>query len=168
MEKMNNGLRKNILSLLERNARLSAGEIAVYLDAPETDVADEIAKLEADQIVCGYGAFINWDRMEDEYLEAFIEVKVTPSRGQGFNRIAERISQFDEVKAVHLMSGSYDLAVMIAGKSIKDISLFVSDKLSPLESVLSTATHFVLRKYKDHGVIFNERPDDGERLIVSP
>ena len=154
--------------MLERNARLSAADIAVYLNAPEADVAEEIAGLEAGGIVCGYGAFINWDRLEDEYLEAFIEVKVTPSRGRGFNNIAERIAQFDEVKAVHLMSGSYDLAVMIAGKSIKDISFFVSEKLSPLESVLSTATHFVLRKYKDHGVIFNGRPDDGERMIVSP
>jgi len=161
-------MRGNILSLLEHNAKLTAGEIAVYLGIPESDVREEIANLEKEQIICGYGAFINWDRTDSEFLTALIEVKVTPSRGQGFNRIAERIYRFDEVKAVYLMSGGYDLAVIIEGKSLKEISHFVTDKLSPLESVLSTATHFVLKKYKDHGVIFNERGDNDERMIVSP
>ena len=161
-------MRGNILSLLEHNAKLTAGEIAVSLGVPEADIRGEIANLEKEQIICGYGAFINWDRTESEFLTALIEVKVTPSRGQGFNRIAERIYRFDEVKAVYLMSGGYDLAVIIEGKSLKEISHFVTDKLSPLESVLSTATHFVLKKYKDHGVIFNERGDNDERMIVSP
>ena len=160
--------RNDILSLLAHNAKLSAGEIAVYLGLPEGDVLREIAALEEERTICGYGAFINWDRMEGEHLEALIEVRVSPSRGQGFNRIAERIAGFDEVKAVYLMSGSYDLSVMVTGRSIKDVSLFVSDKLSPLESVLSTATHFVLRKYKDYGVAFTERTDDDGRMIVSP
>ena len=103
-----------------------------------------------------------------ETLTALIEVRVTPSRGEGYNRVAERIARFDEVQAVYLMSGGYDLAVIILGRTLKDIAFFVSDKLSPLESVLSTATHFVLKKYKDHGVLFNEEDGGDERMIVSP
>ena len=161
-------MRNDILSLLERNVKLTADEIAVRLGIPEAEARDEITRMEKEQIICGYNTLINWDRTDSEYLTAIIEVKVTPSRGQGFNKIAERIYQFDEVKSVYLMSGGYDLSVIIEGKSIKDISYFVSDKLSPLESVLSTATHFVLKKYKDHGVILNEQPGGDERMIVSP
>ena len=161
-------MRNDILSMLENDAKLTAEEIAVNLGLPEADVRAEIKKLEKEQIICGYGTFINWDRTDSEFLTALIEVKVTPSRGQGFNRIAGRIARFDEVKAVYLMSGGYDLSVIIEGKSLKDIAHFVSDKLSPLESVLSTATHFVLKKYKDHGVIFNERSGGDERMIISP
>lgn len=161
-------MRNDILSLLERNAKLTEDEIAVYLGIQAAEVRAEIKKLEAEQVICGYGAFVNWDRTDSEFLTALIEVKVTPSRGQGFNRIAERIYRFDEVKAVYLMSGGYDLTVIVEGQSIKDISHFVSEKLSPLESVLSTATHFVLKKYKDHGVIFNEQSSEDERMIVSP
>ena len=161
-------MRKDILSLLERNGRLSAKEIGRYLGAPEEEVAAEIAGMEREQVICGYGAFVNWEKTDSEYLTALIEVRVTPSRGEGFNRIAERIARFDEVKAVYLMSGGYDLAVLILAKTLKDIAFFVSDKLSPLESVLSTATHFVLKKYKDHGVRFNEEDGGDERMIVSP
>jgi len=161
-------IRKDILSLLERNAKLTAEEVAVFLGAPEADVRKEIALLEKEKIICGCGAFIDWSRTDGASLTALIEVKVTPARGKGFNRIAERIYRFDEVKATYLMSGAYDLAVIVEGKSLNDIARFVSDKLSPLESVLSTATHFVLKKYKDHGVILNGQADDAERMIVSP
>ena len=161
-------MRNDILSLLERNAKLMAEEIAVHLGVPEAEVRDEIIQMEKEQIICGYNTLINWDRIDGEFLTALIEVKVTPSRGQGFNKIAERIYQFDEVKSLYLMSGGYDLTVIVEGKSIKDISYFVSDKLSPLESVLSTATHFVLKKYKDYGVILNEQKAGDERMIVSP
>ena len=161
-------MRKDILSLLERDGKRTPEEIAAYLDMPVQQVREEIAQMEREQVICGYGAFVNWDRTDSDYLTALIEVRVTPSRGEGFNRVAERIARFDEVKAVYLMSGGYDLAVIILGKSLKDISFFVSDKLSPLESVLSTATHFVLKKYKDHGVLFEEKQDGDERMIVSP
>lgn len=161
-------MRNKILALLERNAKLTCEEISVFLGAPEAVVRAEIAALEQEQIICGYGAFINWDNTDSDFLTALIEVKVAPARGQGFNRIAERIYRFDEVKAVYLMSGGYDLAVIIEGRTLKDIAFFVSDKLSPLESVLSTATHFVLKKYKDHGVIFGERNANDERMVVSP
>jgi len=161
-------MRNKILGLLERNAKLTNKDISAFLSIPEEDVKAEIASLEKEQIICGYGAYVNWDKTENDILTALIEVKVTPARGQGYNRIAERISRFDEVKAVYLMSGGYDLAAIVEGKSLKEIALFVSDKLSPLESVLSTATHFVLKKFKDHGVIFNDDCTDDERMIVSP
>jgi DNA-binding Lrp family transcriptional regulator len=161
-------LRWDILALLERNAKLTAGEIAVYLGVAEEEASKEIQEMEKEQIICGYNTLINWERADSEYLTALIEVKVTPVRGEGFSRIAERIYRFDEVKAVYLMSGSFDLTVIIEGKSLTDIASFVMDKLSPLESVLSTATHFVLKKYKDHGVIFQERTDGDERMILSP
>ena len=161
-------MRNEILSLLERDAKLTVADIAVYLDVPEDAVRAEIEALEREQVICGYGAFVNWERTDSDFLTALIEVKVTPSRGQGYDHIAQRLCRFDEVKAVYLMSGAYDLAIIIEGKTLKDIALFVSDKLSPLESVLSTATHFVLKKYKDHGVFFNEARGGDERMIVSP
>jgi len=161
-------MRNDILSLLERDAKLTPEEIAASLGMAEAEVSKEIEKLEKEQIICGYGAFINWSRIDSSLITALIEVKVTPARGKGFSRIAERIYRFDEVKAVYLMSGAYDLAVIIEGKSLEEIAMFVSDKLAPLESVLGTATHFVLKKYKDHGVIFGEKSDAAERMIVSP
>ena len=165
---MNNNTRNDILSLLERDAKQSPADIAAYLALPEEEIAAEIAALEAERVICGHHALVNWERTDSESLTALIEVRVTPSRGLGFNRVAERLCRFDEVKSVYLMSGAYDLAVTIEGKSLKDIALFVSEKLSPLEDVLSTATHFVLKKYKDHGVFFNDAADEDGRLIVSP
>ena len=161
-------MRNDILSLIERDAKLSTEEIAVRLGLTVAVVEKEIEKLEEDQIICGYGAFINWSCTDNKMITALIEVKVTPARGKGFKSIAERIYRFDEVKAVYLMSGAYDLAVTIEGRSLEEIATFVSDKLATMESVISTATHFVLKKYKDHGVIFNEKNDDAERMIVSP
>jgi DNA-binding Lrp family transcriptional regulator len=161
-------LRNEILALLERNAKLSCEEIALYLNVSEDDVRNEISQLEDEQIICGYSTLINWDKTDCESLTSLIEVKVTPARGQGFNRIAERICGFEEVKAVYLMSGGFDLTVIIEGKSLKEIAAFVTDKLSPLESVLGTATHFVLKRYKDHGIILDDRESGDERMIVSP
>lgn len=161
-------MRKDILSLLERNAKLTAEEIALSLGVSADEIKKEIEQMEKEQIICGYGAFINWKRIDNAYLTALIEVKVTPSRGKGFKCIAERIYRFDEVKAVYLMSGAYDLAVIIEGKSLNEVAGFVSDKLSPLDSVLSTATHFVLNKFKDYGVVFNEKSGEDERMIITP
>ncbi|MCL2089367.1 MAG: Lrp/AsnC family transcriptional regulator [Oscillospiraceae bacterium] len=161
-------MRMDLLSLLERDAKLTAGEIAVRLGVSEEDVKKEIETLEREQIICGYGAFVNWKRVDNEHLTALIEVRVTPSRGKGFKGIAERIYRFDEVKAVYLMSGAYDLAVIIEGRTLNEVAEFVSDKLSPLESVLSTATHFVLNKFKDHGIVFDGQDLSDERMIVSP
>ena len=150
---MNTELRELILKLIEKNSRLAIHDLAVMLDVAETEVANEIADMEKEHIICGYHTLINWDNTSKDQLTAMIEVKVTPQRGQGFDRIAERIYNFPEVKAVYLMSGGYDFMVMLEGKTMKEISMFTSSKLAPLESVVSTVTHFVLKKYKDHGTI---------------
>lgn len=157
-----------ILNHLENNAKLTAQELALFTGQTEDSISAEIERFEKDGIIRGYHTLINWEKTEREYVTALIEVKVAPARGQGFDKIAERIYRFDEVKAVYLMSGGYDLTVVIEGKTMKDISFFVTDKLSPMEAVLSTATHFVLKKYKDHGeIMFGQNPDD-ERMLVSP
>lgn len=157
-----------ILEILEKNSRTSLEDMAVMLNKPMAEVAAAIDEMEKKQIICGYTTLINWDKTNREYVTAAIEVKVTPMRDQGFENIAKRIYYFDEVKSVYLMSGSYDILVMMEGKNIKEISAFISNKLSTLPSVLSTATHFVLKKYKDHSIIFEKGDDSDERMIVSP
>ena len=128
---------------------------------------EAMAEMEEENIICGYSTLINWDKTDREYVTAMIEVKVTPQRDRGFDKIAERIYGFDEVKSVYLMSGGFDLLVMMEGKNIREISFFISNKLSTLDSVLSTATHFVLKKYKDHGTIISE-PVQDERMLITP
>ena len=124
----------------------------------EAAVANEIADMEKKNIICGYHTMINWDNTGNEKVIALIEVKVTPQRGMGFDKIAERIYQYSEVNSVYLMSGAFDFTVIIEGKTMREVAQFVSEKLSPMDSVLSTATHFVLKKYKDHGTIMYEKP----------
>jgi len=161
-------LEKAILNILEKDSRTSVEEIAVMLNRPVSDIFEALSEMEKKRIICSYTTLINWDRTEKEFVTAMIEVKVTPQRDMGFEKIAERIYGFDEVKAVYLMSGAYDFMVMMEGKNIKEISYFISNKLSTIDAVLSTATHFVLKKYKDHGVILDKTPDEDERMIVSP
>ena len=161
-------MRDKILELLEKDSRLTVPQIAEKLDLTEDMVAAEIEAMEDEKIICGYHTLINWDKSGREAVTALIEVKVTPQRGNGFDKIAERIYRFDEVKAVYLMSGGFDLTVIVDGKYIKEVAFFVSDKLSPIDAVISTATHFVLKKYKDHGVILDKERLCGERMIVSP
>lgn len=161
-------MREEILSFLEKDSRLTAGELAVMLGTDEETVIELLAEMKKEQIICGYNTLINWEKTDKEFVTAIIEVKVTPQRGRGFDEIAKRIYLFEEVKAVYLISGGYDLSVIVEGKNIKEIAYFVSDKLSPLESILSTATHFVLKKYKDHGIVLEESGNFDERMIVSP
>ena len=123
--------------------------------------------MEEEKIICGYHTLINWDNTLDEVVTALIEVKVTPQRGLGFDNLAERIYKFDEVDAVYLMSGGFDFTVIINGQSIKNVAMFVSNKLATMDSILSTATHFVLKKYKDHGTVLVSESKD-ERMIVTP
>lgn len=160
-------MRERILSYLEKNSRLTAKDIAELIGADEQEVLAEIAAMEADKVICGYHTLINWDKISDNRVTALIEVRVTPQRGQGFDAIAERIYHYDEVRAVYLISGGYDLLVILEGHSIRDVSFFVSDKLATLDSVLSTATHFILRKYKDHGTVFDGEPPRDERVLVT-
>lgn len=160
-------MREQILKTIEKNSRLSMKELAVLLGKEEIDVANEVAAMEAEGVICGYHTLINWEQTSLEKVNALIEVRVTPQRGQGFDNIAERIYKYPEVDAVYLISGGYDLLVSLEGKSLKEISSFVSDKLSTLDSVLSTATHFVLKKYKDHGTILSKKEED-EREKITP
>lgn len=160
-------MREELLSIIEKNSRVGVSELAVLLGKEEIDVANELASLESEGIICGYHTLINWDKTNIEKVTALIEVKVTPQRGQGFDSIAQRIYNYPEVRAVYLISGGFDLLVTLEEKSLKEIAGFVSDKLSTLDSVLSTATHFVLKKYKDHGTVFEKQKQD-EREVVTP
>ena len=160
-------LKHRILELLENDARLSARMIATMLEISEEEVSVAIAEMEADKIIIGYSAVINWEKVGADEVTAMIDVKVVPEREVGFNAAAERIYRFPEVTNVYLMSGTYDLAVMVQGKSIKDVAQFVSHKLSTLEAVQSTTTHFILKRYKQNHFIFDEVEED-KRLVVSP
>lgn len=158
---------EEILEILEKNSRASEQEIAQMLGKNVKEVRAAIKKLEEDNVIVGYNTLINWEKSDRETVTALIEVKVTPQREQGFDKVAERIYRYPQVKACYLMSGGFDLTVIIEGKSMKEVALFVAEKLAPLEAVLSTATHFVLKKYKDKGVIFEEKgKDDREALIL--
>lgn len=160
-------MREQILTFLEKNSRIDLKELAVLLGSDEITIANEIAKMEQEKVICGYHTLIDWDKTSTEKITALIEVRVTPQRGQGFDSIAERIYNYPEVRSVYLISGAYDLMVILEGKTLKEVSGFVSDKLSTLDTVLSTATHFVLKKYKDHGTIFDKKVKD-ERMLVIP
>ncbi len=160
-------MRDELLSILEKNSRIDFNELAILLGTTEEKVLEEISALENEGIICGYHTLINWEKTSIEKVMALIEVKVTPQRGRGFDNIAERIYNYPEVKAVYLISGGYDLMVILEEKTLKEIANFVSDKLSTLDSVLSTATHFILKKYKDHGTVLNKEEKD-EREVITP
>lgn len=160
-------MREQILTFLEKNSRIDLHELAIILGTDETTVMNEIAAMESEKIICGYHTLIDWDKCTTEKITALIEVRVTPQRGQGFDSIAERIYNYPEVRSVYLISGAYDLLVILEGKTLREVSQFVSDKLSTLDAVLSTATHFILKKYKDHGTIFAKKSKD-ERMLVTP
>ena len=161
-------LRKQILLYLEKHSRVDLGELAVLLGTDEVTVANEISSMERAKIICGYHTLIDWDKTGTEYVNALIEVKVTPQRNMGFNKVAERIYRFEEVESVYLMSGGFDLTVVIQGKSMKEVARFVSEKLSTLESVNSTSTYFVLKKYKEHGLIMTDEKHESERMLITP
>ena len=160
-------MREKILTFIEKNSRIDLKELAIILGVDEASVVNELQKMEEEHIICGYHTMINWDNTGNEKVIALIEVKVTPQRGMGFDKIAERIYQYSEVNSVYLMSGALDFTVIIEGKTMREVAQFVSEKLSPMDSVLSTATHFVLKKYKDHGTIMYEKPGD-ERMMITP
>ena len=160
-------MREKILNMLEKNSRIDLKDMAVMLGMTEVEVANEIADMEKEHVICGYNTLINWDKTSEEKVTALIEVKVTPQRGLGFDSIAERIYKYDEITSVYLMSGGFDFTVIIEGKTMKSVAQFVSNKLSPLDSVLITSTHFVLKKYKDYGRVLDAEEKD-ERMLVTP
>lgn len=160
-------MNEKILSIIEKNSRIDLAELAVMLGEEEPAVANAIAEMEKNGTICGYHTLINWDNTSKDDVIALIEVKVTPQRGMGYDKLAERIYQYPEVKSVYLMSGAFDFTVIIEGKNMKEVAKFVSDKLAPLDSVLSTATHFVLKKYKEHGSVLSKKKQD-ERELIRP
>ncbi len=149
-----------ILNLLEENATLTPKQIAVMLEKEEGDIKKAIQAYEKDGVILGYKTIIDWDKTDKEYVTALIEVKLTPQKDRGFDKVAEKIYNYPEVQSLYLMSGSYDLAVFIEGRTMKEVAYFVAQKLAPIDSVMSTATHFVLRKYKDKGVIYGAIEED--------
>ena len=155
-----------LLSLLSENARLSCAQLAVMLGKTEKEVAEAIAAYEKEGVLRGYGAIINWEKADANRASALIELRVTPKRDKGFDEIADRIMQFEEVESVYLMSGGFDLAVRVNGKSMQDVAMFVAKRLSTLDSVLSTSTHFILTRYKDGGIILDSGNEKDERRSV--
>lgn len=157
-----------LLDCLEKNSRLPIDALAKMLDLEVDEAEAMMKKLENEKIIVDYVTLVDWTKVkEQEGLTAMIDVKVTPKRGVGFNEIAEKIYRYPEVKSVYLMSGAYDLSVVIEGKTMTEVSSFVAHKLSTLDSVLSTTTHFILKKYKHDGIIFDQ-PDDDKRIVVTP
>ncbi len=150
-----------LLKLLEKDARLTPAQIAIMTERDEGDIKRAIEEYEKNGTVLGYQALVDWDKTDRQYVSAIIELRITPQRDRGFDKVAETIYTFPEVKSLYLMSGAYDLHVIIEGKTMREVASFVSEKLATIDAVLSTSTHFVLKKYKDKGVIYSvEEPDE--------
>lgn len=160
-------MREKILTFIEKNSRIDLKELAIVLGVEEAAVVNELEKMEEEHIICGYHTLIDWDKVGIEKVTALIEVRVTPQRGMGFDKVAERIYNYPEVNSIYLISGGFDFMVTIEGKTLREVSQFVSEKLSPLDSILSTKTNFILKKYKDHGTIMAEKKID-ERIQMLP
>ena len=156
---------KKLLQLLEDDCTLTHSQLASMANMTEADVAAAIKRYEEDKVILGYKAIVDWDRTDRESVTALIEVKVTPQRGEGFDRIAERIYQYDEVESVYLMSGAFALTVIISGRTLKEVAQFVGQRLAPLEGVTGTATHFILKKYKEKHLIFEKREEQEREYI---
>ena len=156
-----------ILNILDKEkGNVSRAKIAQMLGMEEKEVADKIEKMEKENVIVGYKTIVNWDKTDKDVVVALIELRITPQRGEGFDKVAERIYKYPQVKSLYLMSGAYDLAVTIEGKSMKEVALFVAQKLAPMDSIISTATHFVLKKYKEEGIVFEDDEKDTRQVIT--
>ncbi|MBD8926309.1 MAG: Lrp/AsnC family transcriptional regulator [[Eubacterium] rectale] len=160
-------MREKILTFIEKNSRIDLKELAIMLGVDEASVVKEMEAMENERIICGYHTLIDWDKAGIEKVTAMIEVSVTPQRGMGFDKIAERIYNYPEVNSVYLISGGFDLMVTLEGKTLREVSQFVTDKLSTLDQVLSTKTNFILKKYKDHGTVMTGPAKKDERTMMS-
>lgn len=160
-------MREKILTFIEKNSRIDLKELAIMLGVDEAAVLNELERMEGEHVICGYHTIIDWDKVGIDKVTAMIEVRVTPQRGMGFDKVAERIYNYPEVNSVYLISGGFDFMVTLEGKTLRDVAQFVSDKLSALDSVLSTKTNFILKKYKDHGTVIAEQTKD-ERIQMIP
>ena len=159
-------LREELLEILEKDSRITVQELSVMLGVEEQTIETEMKAMERDKVICGYHTMINWDKTNEERVTALIEVKVVPQRDEGFDKMARRIYEFEEVSSVFLMSGPFDLMVIVEGHTMKEVALFVRERLAVLENVNGTATCFVLKKYKVNGIFMESRKKD-ERMIVS-
>ncbi|NLN46782.1 MAG: Lrp/AsnC family transcriptional regulator [Clostridiaceae bacterium] len=159
-------LDERVLELLLKNSRLEASQIAIMLHENETAIADAIQRLERDHVILGYTSIINWDKTDRDAITALIEVRVTPQIGRGFDAIAQQIYRYPEVKDCFLMSGGYDLMLIVEGKTLKDVAMFVSERIAPVEAVLSTQTHFILKTYKREGTVFEVRASDDREAVI--
>ena len=159
-------IREEILTIIEKNSRIDVHELSVLIGSEEITVANELKALEDEGVICGYHTMVDWSKTTIDKVNALIEVKVTPQRGLGFDSIAERIYKYPEVKSVYLMSGGFDLMVILEGKTLQEVAGFVNNKLATLDTVLSTATHFILKKYKDHGTILTRKYEDTREKIT--
>ena len=158
---------EEILNILDKEkGNVSRAKIAQMLGMEEQEVADKIEKMEKENVIVGYKTIVNWDKTDKDVVVALIELRITPQRGEGFDKVAERIYKYPQVKSLYLMSGAYDLAVTIEGKSMKEVALFVAQKLAPMDSIISTATHFVLKKYKEEGIVFEDDEKDTRQVIT--
>ena len=158
---------EEILNILDKEkGNVSRAKIAQMLGMEEKEVADKIEKMEKENVIVGYTTIVNWDKTDKDVVVALIELRITPQRGEGFDKVAERIYKYPQVKSLYLMSGAYDLAVTIEGKSMKEVALFVAQKLAPMDSIISTATHFVLKKYKEEGIVFEDDEKDTRQVIT--
>ena len=158
---------EEILNILDKEkGNVSRAKIAQMLGMEEKEVADKIEKMEKENVIVGYKTIVNWDKTDKDVVVALIELRITPQRGEGFDKVAERIYKYPQVKSLYLMSGAYDLAVTIEGKSMKEVALFVAQKLAPMDSIISTATHFVLKKYKEEGIVFEDEEKDTRQVIT--
>lgn len=158
---------EEILNILDKEkGNVSRAKIAQMLGMEEKEVADKIEKMEKENVIVGYKTIVNWDKTDKDVVVALIELRITPQRGEGFDKVAERIYKYSQVKSLYLMSGAYDLAVTIEGKSMKEVALFVAQKLAPMDSIISTATHFVLKKYKEEGIVFEDDEKDTRQVIT--
>ena len=158
---------EEILNILDKEkGNVSRAKIAQMLGMEEKEVADKIEKMEKENVIVGYKTIVNWDKTDKDVVVALIELRITPQRGEGFDKVAERIYKYPQVKSLYLMSGAYDLAVTIEGKSMKEVALFVAQKLAPMDSIISTATHFVLKKYKEEGNVYEHDEKDTRQVIT--
>ena len=156
-----------LLQLLEQDCTLTDEQLASMANMTADEVRATKVRLEEEKIILGYKAIVDWDRAQREAVTALIEVTVTPQRGEGFDRVAERIYQYDEVESVYLMSGSFDLTVIISGRTLKEVASFVGERLAPLEDVTGTATHFILKKYKEKHLIFQKQEQQEREFIFT-
>ena len=158
--------RIELLKLVEHNARIKIEDLAVMLNASSEEISAELEACKKENVILGYNTMINWEKTEREEVTALIEVRITPQRNQGFDKIASQFYRYPQVSSCYLMSGGFDLMLIIEDSTLREVANFVSEKIAPLEGVLSTSTHFILKKYKDHGTIVDEKIEDEREVII--